>query len=405
MKRVLALVLCFVMIFSMVACGNDTKPDENKKPGTSTAEPGDKEPMENTGNSDGDIDEQPVQQIRPNGELPNNERDLTDAEVNHYLDIIVNAALKLDIDTLREYAKNEDDLEAYQKIIDDATTKEWYSKTIGKSVYLPSIRVLVYPEPKAVFAMWQADAFKNNEELPEDATKMSIDELTAVYEKYKDKIPYCAEDISPKYDCPIYLKDGKIYFELDEVLGITTYCSYTEDLAPSEDSWYSETQHISAYVFGYNANTTADFNTLLADGAYDYAMPLLTGNMDELVAYMDGLKDEYDWNASPGERDYYLKGYKNYLKDDAIRAKVQAWMQENVISGFSSYGMDCWHKVHLDAYYLINDASDTEKALIQELPIFTQDYVEGGCKASDVFSVYFDIISDMAESGYIEYLL
>ena len=73
MKRILALLLCLVMVFSLAACGGNEKPNDTK-PGTS--ESGDKTPTENVGDTDGDIDEKPVETIRPNGELPNNERDI-----------------------------------------------------------------------------------------------------------------------------------------------------------------------------------------------------------------------------------------------------------------------------------------------------------------------------------------
>lgn len=402
MKRILALLLCLVMVFSLAACGGNEKPNDTK-PGTS--ESGDKTPTENVGDSDGDIDEKPVETIRPNGELPNNERDLTEAEIRHYVGVVMNAALKLDIETLKEYAKEEKDLEAYQKIADDATTKEWYLKTIGKSVYLESVGKIAYPEPEAVFQMWQTHFLKTNDVMPEDVTELSLEELTAIYEQYKDKIPYVIEDVNPEYDCEIYLKDGRIYFELDELLGCTSYCYDTDDLVPSEYSWESPTKHIAAYVFGYDADEPTDFSELLANGAFDYAMPIVNNNLDELITYMDSLKDEYDWNATPGEDDYTLKYYQKYIKDDAVRAKVQAWMKDNLVCGFSGHGFDIWYKVNQDAFYHTYEMSAADKALIKDLPICGWGYESDYSKAEYVFSLYRDIISAMIDGGYIEDLV
>ena len=402
MKRILALLLCLVMVFSLAACGGNEKPNDTK-PGTS--ESGDKTPTENVGDSDGDIDEKPVETIRPNGELPNNERDLTEAEIRHYVGVVLNAALKLDIETLKEYAKEEKDLEAYQKIADDATTKEWYLKTIGKSVYLESVGKIAYPEPEAVFQMWQTHFLKTNDVMPEDVTELSLEELTVIYERYKDKIPYVIQDVNPEYDCEIYLKDGRIYFELDELLGCTSYCYDTDDLVPSEYSWESPTKHIAAYVFGYDADEPTDFSELLADGAFDYAMPIVNNNLDELITYMDSLKDEYDWNATPGEDDYSLKYYQKYIKDDAVRAKVQAWMKDNLVCGFSGHGFDIWYKVNQDTFYQTYEMSAADKALIKDLPICGWGYESDYNKAEYVFSLYRDIIGAMVEGGYIEDLV
>lgn len=405
MKRILALLLCLVMVFSLAACGGNEKPDEGKKPDSSVTEPSDKEPTYNVGDSDGDIDEKPVETIRPNGELPNNERDLTEAEIRHYVGVIVNAALKLDLETLKEYAKDEEDLEGYQKIADDPVAKEWFLKTIGKSIYLESTGSIAYPEPEALFQMWQTHFLYTNDIPPEDVTEMSIEDLAAVYDQYKDKVPYVIEEVNPEYDCEIYLKDGRIYFELKELLGCTSYCYDIDDLCPSEYSWESPTKHIAAYIFGYDADEPTNFNELLANGAFDYALPLVEQDLSKLVTYMDGLKDEYDWNKTPGEDDYYLKYYQAYMKNETMRKKVEDWIKENVVCGFSGHGFDIWYKVKLDAYYQTSDLTAEEKTSLKDLPICGWGYESDYTKAEYVFQLYHDIIYNMTEGGYIEDLV
>lgn len=404
MKRILALLLCLVMVFSLAACGGNEKPNDDNTPGTST-ESGNKNPTENVGDSDGDIDDKPVETIRPNGELPNNERDLTEAEIHHYVGIIVNAALKLDIDTLREYAKDEKHLEDYQAIANDPVAKEWYLKTIGKSIYIESTGSIAYPEPEAVFQMWQTHFLFTNDVPPAEIKELSLDELTAIYEQYKDKIPYVIDDVNPEYDCEIYLKDGKIYFDLDELLGCTSYCYDIGDLAPSQYSWDGPNAHIAAMIFGHDADEVNNFSEFLAGGVYDYAMPLVEMDLDALVPYMDGLKDEYDWNKTPGEDDYRIKYYQAYIKDDTMRAKVQAWMNENVVCGFSGHGFDVWHKVNQDVYYQTADLTAEEKAILKDLPICGWGYESEYNKAEYVFTLYQEIIYDMIEGDYIEDLV
>lgn len=396
MKRVLALLLCLVMVFSLAACGGNTdKPDETKKPSVET--PADKP---TTGENEGDGDT--TETIRPNGELPANERKLTEAEKRHYVGVVMNAALTLDIDTLREYAKNEEDLENYQKIADDPVMKEWYLKTIGKSVYLESVGKIAYPEPEAVFQMYQTHFLRTNDVPPEDVTKLSLEELSAIYEQYKDNIPYVIEDVNPEYDCPIYLQDGRIYFELDELLSCTSYCYDTDDLVPSGYSWEGEYKHIAAYIFGYDADEITDFSELLADGAFDYVMPILDNDLNAMVEYFDGLKEEHDWNATPGEDDFYEKYYQAYYKNDAFRAKIEAWMKENVFCGFSGHGFDVWYIVNQDEFYQTYEMSAADKALIKDLPICGWNYCSTYSSADGVFGAYYDFVNAMIEGGLLE---
>lgn len=404
MKKILSLFICVLMVLSLVACGNNEKPDETKKPNTSVNDQVD-DPIIDTDDSDSDKDEGEEEIIRPNGELPNNERDLTDAEIRHYIGVIMNAALKLDIDTLKEYAKDESELEDYQKIADDPTTKEWYLKTIGQSVYIESTGSIAYPEPEALFQIWQTHFLYTNDVMPESVTALSLEELTTIYNQYKSLIPYVIEDVSPEFDCPIYLKDGRIYFELDELLGCTSYCYDTGDLTPPTYSWESPTKHIAAYVFGYKSKESINFSELLADGAFDYAMPLVDDDLSALVTYMDGLKEEYDWNQTPGEGDYYIKYYQAYIKNDTMRAKVQKWVNENVICGFSGHGFDIWYKINLDTNYKTAKLTAEEKAVLSELNICGWGFGGNFNEAKGAFQLYFDIIDAMIEGGYIENLV
>ncbi|MBQ8806010.1 MAG: hypothetical protein IJZ68_05955 [Bacteroidaceae bacterium] len=405
MKKVLALLLCLVMVFSLAACGGNEKPDETKKPDSSVTDPVDdeKEPTIDAGDSDGENDEGKEDVIRPNGELPNNERDLTEAEVRHYVGVIVNAALKLDIETLKEYAKNEEDLEGYQRILDDPTTKEWFMKTIGTSVYLESTGEIVYPECEAVFNMWYTDMWLNGETPPEDVTKLSVDELTAIYDKYKDKIPYVMEEVNPEYDCEIYLSEGKIYFDLKDLLGVTSYCYDIDDLAPTKWSFESPTQHIAAYVFGYDIDEIdPTFEDALEDGDYSYLMPLMKKDLSLLPAYMATIKDQHDWDATPGKDDWYEKYYQAYIKDEAMRAKVQDWMEDNMVCGFHSYGFDMWYTADVDKYFMYEDLPADEKELLKDLWVCEWTFETADSKPEHVFAPYYELVDMMVECGVIK---
>ncbi len=395
MKRVLVLLLCIATLLSFVACDNN-----NEEPGNQN-NPSITDPVDKPDNTP----DAPSEMIRPNGELPDNEHELTDAEKRHYVGIIVNAAITLDIETLREYAKNEKDLEGYQAIADDAVAREWYLKTIGKGVYLESSGALAHPEPEAVFQMWQTRFLKTNDVMPEDVTHMSLEELSSIYEQYQDKIPYVIKEVNPEYYCQIYLKEGRIYFELDELLGCTNYCYDIDDLTPSQYSWDGEYAHIAAMVFGHDAEETNNFQEFFEKNNMDFAMPMVNYDLDALEVYMDSLKDEHDWNMTPGKDDYAEKYYQAYIKDDAMRAKVQAWMVENVVCGFSGHGFDVWYTVNQDVYYQTFRLTEAERAAIQDLHICGWTYDGGYTKAEYVFSIYYSIISDMVEGGYIEDLV
>jgi hypothetical protein len=390
MKRLLALLLCLAVTLSFAACSN-TKPSDNPTTAPTSTEVYNDETLPNG--------------IRANGYLPDDESELTDEEIRYYVGIVMNAALDLDVDTLRKYAKNEKDLEAYQRIADDPVTKTFFMETDGKSIYLESTGEIVYPECEAVFCMWYTDLWKNGKTPPADVTQLSAEELLSIYDQYSEKIPYVfneVTEVTPESNYQISLKDGNIYFELNELLGCTSYCYDIEDLAPSEYHFNSPSKHLAAYVFGYGIDELDQtLDESLQSRNYEFIMPMLNYDLDSLPAFMDSLQKEHDRNDDIGAA-FYAEYYKNYIKDKEQRAKVQSWMKDNLVCGFDIYSFRGWYTVSADDYYLFSELTEEDKELLKDVWVCDWLYTTSDVSADNAFAPYCDIISMMIDSGLLE---
>ena len=165
MKRLLALLLACLMMFSLVACGNNSdKPDAPTDGGAieqPVDKPDDTKPSEESTTPDSEDttepSEEPTDTIRENGQFPEDKNDLTEVELEYIngdlYDKIVKAVIELDMDVLREYTSSQY-LYGFERINENEKFRTMYLNTIGKSIYLPESRYIVKVDTQYVFAKW-----------------------------------------------------------------------------------------------------------------------------------------------------------------------------------------------------------------------------------------------------------
>ena len=120
MKKILALLLACVMVFSLAACGGNNGDNGGSGNGGGLL---DNILGNSTKLSDKHVNESQKfeilpnedEPITPNGELPNNEEDVEYYDVNYYFNEAFNAVIKLDEEGMKLYL----DEEEYEGIVDE----------------------------------------------------------------------------------------------------------------------------------------------------------------------------------------------------------------------------------------------------------------------------------------------
>lgn len=213
-KRILALILVCVTMISLAACEKNKNDiveptadnTEITNPTTTPTENPDTEPEATT----------PEAQMRENGNFPSVD-ELTDAEKKYLqvelYDQVLQAAIDLDMETLRKYTKSQY-LYGFEQIFANPEFKDMYKKTIGTYIYLPESEYIVAKDTTYVFAKWHTDLHINKMDIPKDITDITMEQANNIYENYYKDAPYNGFDFE-RNSFAVSIEDGYVYYNTD----------------------------------------------------------------------------------------------------------------------------------------------------------------------------------------------
>lgn len=408
MKKLFAILMCVAMVFSMVACGSDTKDptQPQEKPGTTDTQPSESTPgdttpgdTEGTEPSDTDVDETT---IRPNGELPEDVDDLTRAEMNHYIGKVMKAMIELDVETMQEYA-SENSAYIIKSVKEDDVYRVMWEKTIGQSYYLEDSHILVYKDPQFVFGSWLTDAYKNGETLKASIDEYTEEEIVALFNKYSVNTPYIATELDISDDFDIDIEDGKIVIECNEAFAATEWDELSDVGVPHPISRSGE--ELANLAFGVHNEVSLGLEHIKEDG-FTIWEAYITGDLGSIVTALDNASG-YDMNAEVTDTTNQLMElvYQHFYKDAERVAKIQNWMDERVmiVRGMSSVYV--YNPAELESTYPYYTLTDAEKQQIQDVNIYIVDAVHSHQANTDnEFYPFYEVVAQMARFGAIEWI-
>lgn len=347
--------------------------------------------------------------IRENGSLPNDVEKLTKAEFSHYLGIVITALKELDIETLKEYYKPEEkesdswvddlmnayrdhgEIECLEYIKNDETMRNLWEYTVGQMIYLPDSGYVAYKDTQYLFCKWYNDMLDKGESLPNSTWDLSIENILAIYEEYDKELPY---NTSLAFDVGCcFVEDGNIYFKLDSVInrifGLTLMCVEPDEEGVFSASEYSYLAFGATYYLENEIATDEDFNLL------DIA---LEADLDKVVEYFDS-RTEYDLNTMD---DYKAEDYRTYFKDDAMRAKAQQWMNENVNIFNRGNWVVFYMPLDMEYSYPCYSFSEEERELVKDITLVEDVIMYDESNDEYDFSPYYDLIDRMKEFDVFE---
>lgn len=404
MKRVLALLLCIIMVYSLAACGTKN-PDNSESPDVNVTQPSevpDETPDETT---DEAVQDESVEEttIRENGQLPENAGDLTDAELKHYIGKVMQAIITLDVETVKEYA-SESSADMIESVKNDDVYRAMWEQSIGQSVYLEDSHMLVYKDPEFIFSAWLTDAYKHNESLKTEIEDYTEEEIVAIFNRYVDKAPYIADEINLGDDFDIDIENGRIVIDCDKCFAETPWYSLSNVGGPNPIARSSE--GLAMLAFGDNCLVIClGLDYLNEEGLYIWD-EYITGDLSSITAVVDAATG-YNINTVIEGTDNYImvQWYQHFYKDAERVAKIQAWMDEFVMIRRAIGTVWVYIPAELTATYPYYTITDAEKDLIKDLNI----YIKSGIHPLDAntkeecYPLY-EVIAQMSRLGAIEWM-
>ncbi len=424
MKKIFALLLCLLMTLSLVACDGDENSDagnssagsiapstshdeSNLYESTSDESAADEsianESTANESTEDGTESSESVAEdtIRPNGELPKNKKDLTRAEMNHYIGKVMQAIITLDVETMKEYA-NENSERMIRSVKEDDTYRLVWEKTIGKSIYLEESHRLVYKDPNFIFASWLTDVYKNGETLRARTKDYSEEEIIAILDKYIDSAPYVTDDLDIEDNFDIDIEEGKIIIDCRDCFNETPWYSLNDVSVPHPISRDSE--DLARLAFGEICEVALGFD-YIKNHNFTIWEAFVTADLDTIAAAFD--KAPYGMNAEITDEtnQLYERVYQTYYKDDERRAKIQKWMDENVIILRDLSSVFFYIPAEMTKTYPYYTFTDAEKEQIKDMNLYICPTVHSlQSDRIDEFNPFFEIIEQMVTFGELEWL-
>lgn len=397
MKRLLALLLACLMMFSLVACGNNSDKPDTPTDGGAIEQPIDKpddtKPSEESTTPDSEDttepSEEPSDTIRENGQFPEDKNDLTEAELEYIngalYDKVVKAVIELDMDVLREYTGSQY-LYGFERINENEKFRTMYLNTIGKSIYLPESRYIVKVDTQYVFAKWHTGLLLTNGVVPASVADITHEQVDSIYENIYKNAPVKLYELHT--DC-FYLDEGYVKFNTDLLLHDTEMMVSNMTPDRTYDNAYAE------FIFAEEAeHLDSNYSTLKEN--QKFATMMFNKNIDEVVAFFHS--DEADASDSTTKR------VLEVLEDETKKAALQEWINEymEVLCTTSSHHIYLhltFDGVRLDMqpfYYALPEA---ELASLAGIHAVQWDLV--GDDADDFADDWYELISTAEESGII----
>ena len=396
-KRLLATTMCFCMLFSMTGCRHKAKDDtiKNESISNTTNQTDVTQPNETTPPtepiSDYVVDDKGEEtNIRNNGKLPSDAKNLTEAETYYYIKTVLKAAFELDIETLKIFSSNKNDVAVFEEIAANEKHKEMYLKTIGNVIYLEDSNYVVYKDPFYFYSRWFNNMVGNDKSTI--ISELSKEDVDAIYDKYYEDAPYIADRIYT-HDFQFNIKDGRIYFEMDNILNVIGYKS-VKDLFPIKKNSYS------SLLFGTNHKPVIDVSFDGSSAPKEILDIITSGDLDSMVEYIN--RNE-NYNLNDDNKDTrYDECYQIYYKETELREMVKDWMKDNVQIYGSNYGAVTYIRanIHHKDNWPFNTFTTNEKEIIKDLPIYV-DCVTCEIGNEEEWAQYYLIVEQMIYNGAI----
>ncbi len=212
----------------------------------------------------------------------NNNNNETTSSVDNIFDYDKEEAFKaytaLDLDYLKENNLCLLSMEYLEKIASNPELSDFWKSTLGVYEYYPEEKIVVGPSVQAVFDMWYDDCRKNNLNIPDDITTLTLKELKEIFNTYYLKAPYVYTTLSDK------IQNSSYYSSFDgNSWTISTDLDYFfVDFGVNNISYYLSTYSYSPLILGEQKLLSRGYDFIYekipdADKYADYVNNL-TGN-------------------------------------------------------------------------------------------------------------------------------
>lgn len=391
MKKLLAILLVFVMILSLAACGSDKTEDDTKTPTTEQTENVPTTPSENEGDNQEPTETIPSEgqpTMRENGQYPEDKADLTDEERKYIegelYDKVLQAVIDLDMDVLREYTGSQY-LNGFEAIYADEDFREMYKNTVGTFVYLKESKRIAIRDTEYVFAKWHTSLMETNSVIPGDEDDLTKEEVDAIYEAFYKNAPMTLIEV--KKDC-FYLSDGYVKFNTDFMFHDADMPFSLMTPNKGFDNPYAR------LIFAEEAKYLSPdgvYKTLAEDK--DYINIFYNKDLDAAQAY---LSNEAFATTS------YVNSVLKVLNDEAKKSALQEWINEHCetivtcSSGFVYTHLDTT-KINLKSVVPFHELTDADLATANTFAVAQSNLISDGER--DFAYVWYRIIDAAEASG------
>ena len=286
-------------------------------------------------------------------------RSLTDDQVAEYAEILFTAVQNLDIETLRNYTEEDDDsVEVLEKIAAAPEYQELWEKTVGQMIYLPKSSVILAKSPSWLFSKWYTIKAEENAEIPDSVRELTLEEVNEFYDTYYDACPYVAGKLSRWEIEPYNDEDtGKLLFDIEQIL-VPVGFSELEASALLNRSDYGK---YGVYLFDDQSSLGLGYDYLGQEDQIPVYQDLLSMDLDKLVEIVE--------SSNPPKDHYYYGYYVQYYKDEANRAIIQEWMNENCVVLRTLSSVEYFYTANLDYDYPADCIVRDERELVKDLNI------------------------------------
>lgn len=407
MKRLIALLLCLCMVFALTACGNDSKEPSKPQDKPSATEPAPDDSTPTDGENDvtepsegSDVTEDT---IRENGQLPESAKDLTRAEKKYYIGKVMQAIIDLDVETMNEYAS---DNSAYmiRSVKEDDVYRAMWEKSIGQSLYMEDSHMLIYKDPDYICGAWMTELGKTGGTMKANIDDYTEEEIVAVFEKYYEKAPYIAVKVDIEDDFDIDIEDGKIVIDCNDCLASTAWDELADVCVPHPISRSAE--ELAQLAFGSHAGNMSLGLDYIKNEGFTMWEAYITGDLGSIVAALDST-EHYDMNIEITDTTNQLMEmvYQHFYKDAERVAKIQAWMDENVLIVRDVSSVHIYAAAETEETYPYYELTDAEKAELDGLKIYVKNSVhKHEANTDNEFYPFYEVVAQMARLGAIEWM-
>lgn len=324
-------------------------------------------------------------------------RSLTDDQVAEYAEILFTAVQNLDIETLKNYTEEDDDsVEVLEKIAAAPEYQELWEKTVGQMIYLPKSSVILAKSPSWLFSKWYTIKAEENAEIPDSVRELTLEEVNEFYDTYYDACPYVAGKLSRWEIEPYNDEDtGKLLFDIEQIL-VPVGFSELEASALLNRSDYGK---YGVYLFDDQSSLGLGYDYLGQEDQIPVYQDLLSMDLDKLVEIVE--------SSNPPEDHYYYGYYVQYYKDEANRAIIQEWMNENCVVLRTLSSVEYFYTANLDYDYPADCIVRDERELVKDLNIVNNEPVLWFPREFGEFSAFYQIAKSLIDRGllpeYVEY--